>query len=159
MNRYIENLVFGLFSHFSFIFFSKLIADGLPPGPSSSFVQEPNSTSPTREPSPTLRPATPPSIVSKINCAKIPSKKTKVKPPRKLRSSINLGSSKVENFKEDLQIKIKNIRDIRTQKLSPLQAGQLASELAQDLLELASFQACLQEEYKYMLELSLSGSK
>jgi len=50
---------------------------------------------------------------------------------------------------------------MRAQKLSPLQAGQLASELAQDLLELASFQARLQEEYKYMLELSLStnGSK
>jgi len=58
-------------------------------------------------------------------------------------------------------MKIRTIQDIRAQKLSPLQAGQLASELAQDLLELASFQACLQEEYRYMLELSLSanGSK
>jgi hypothetical protein len=56
-------------------------------------------------------------------------------------------------------MKIRNVQYMRTQKLSPLQAGQIASELEQDLLELASFQASLQEEYKYMLELSLSGSK
>jgi hypothetical protein len=55
-------------------------------------------------------------------------------------------------------MKIRNIQDKRTQKLSPLQAGQLASELAQDLLELATIQASLQEEYIYMLELSLSAS-
>ena len=48
---------------------------------------------------------------------------------------------------------------MRTQNLSPLQARQLASELAQDLLDLASFQDHLQEEYKYMLELSLSRSE
>ena len=47
---------------------------------------------------------------------------------------------------------------MRSQNLSPLQAGQLASQLAQDLLQLATFQARLQEEYKYMLELSLSAS-
>jgi hypothetical protein len=56
-------------------------------------------------------------------------------------------------------VKIKKIQDMRTQELSPTQAGQLASELAQDLLELSSFQASLKEEYNYMLELSLSGSK
>lgn len=63
------------------------------------------------------------------------------------------------SIKEDLQMRIKNVQYMRSQKLSPLQAGQLASELAQDLLELASFQAHLQEEYNYMLELSLSRSK
>jgi len=56
-------------------------------------------------------------------------------------------------------MKIKNAQDMRSQNISPVQAGQLASELAQDLLQLASFQVCLQEEYKHMLELSLSGSK
>lgn len=110
---------------------SKLIADGLPPRPG---FQEPNTTLPTREPSPTLRPpTTPPSLLSKLNCAKIPSKRAKAKSSRKNRSHINLGSSKGKGFKEDLQTKIKHIQDLRAQKLSPLEAGQIASELAQDL--------------------------
>jgi len=142
-----------------FIAILKLISDGLPPRPSSSsaIIQEGNATPPTREPSPTLRPlATPPSLTSKPTCPKIASK-TKFK----LQSPIDPGFSKEKDLKEHLKIKIRTIQDMRAQKLSPLQAGQLASELAQDLLELASFQARLQEEYKYMLELSLStnGSK
>ena len=52
-------------------------------------------------------------------------------------------------------MKAKKIKNLRTQKLSRHQAGQLASQLAQDMLEVASFQACLKEEYSYMLELSL----
>jgi hypothetical protein len=144
INRYSKNTLFDV----SLIIVPKLIADGLPSRP------------PTREPSPTLRPpATPPSLVSKSNYAKPPSKRPKAKSSRKVQSSINQGASKVEILKEDLQMKIRNIQDSRAQKLSPLQAGQLASKLAQDLLELASFQAHLQEEYKYMLELSLSGLK
>jgi len=106
-------------------------------------------------PSPTLRPpATPPSLTLKPNCPKIPSKRAKLKH----QSLIDPGFSRKKGLKKHLQMKIRNIQDIRTQKLSPLQAGQLASELARDLLELATFQACLQEEYKYMLELSLSAS-
>lgn len=100
------------------------------------------STPAKREPSPTLRPPETP-----------PSKKTKFK----LQSPINPDFSKEKDLKKLLQVKIRNIQDIRTQKLTPLQAGQFASDLAQDLLELATFQACLQEEYKYMLELSLSA--
>jgi uncharacterized protein YjaZ len=58
------------------------------------------------------------------------------------------------NFKKYLQMKLKKIKNMRTQKLSPIQAGLLASQLAQDLQEVASFQACLKEEHRYMLELS-----
>ena len=36
-------------------------------------------------------------------------------------------------------MKIEKVKHMRSQKLSPIQAGHLASELAQDLLELASF--------------------
>src|ERR1700679_3842447 len=132
--------------------------------PSSQLLtfQEANST-PTREPSPTLRtPATPTSLVSKRRiCPKTPSKRAKFKSPRVLHSPVNplAGSSKIKNLKEDLRSNIKNIQDIRSQNLSPLQAGQLASELAQDLKELAYLQASLQEEHEYMLKLSLSGSK
>lgn len=131
-----------------FIIVSKLIADGLPPRPSCplAMIQEPNATSAAREPSPTLRPPATPCSLS--------SKKAKFR----LQSPINPGISKEKELKEHLQEKIRNIQDMRTQNLSPLQAGQLASELAQDLLELATFQACLQDEYMYMLELSLSTS-
>jgi len=134
-------------AHIHFIVVSKRIADGLFPRPSSPIL---------REPSPTSRPpATPPSLASKPNCPKTPSKKDKTK----LQSPTNLVISKEKDLNEHLQAKIRNIQNIRSQNLSPLQAGQLASELAQDLLQLATFQACLQEEYKYMLELSLSASR
>lgn len=126
----------GLFSDFLFIIFRKLIADGLPPRPFVTF-QEPNFTPPTS-----------PSLVTRINCPKTPSK-------RKYRSSINSGFSEVDNFKEYLQTKVKKIKNMRSQKLSRLQAGRLASQLAQDLLEVNSFKACLKEEHRYMLELSL----
>ena len=88
---------------------------------------------------------------SKINCPKAPSK-------RKHPSSIKLGFSKVDNFKKYLQKKAKKIKSIWTQKISRLQAGYLASQLAQDLSVVASFQACLEEEYRYMRELSLFGA-
>jgi hypothetical protein len=120
-------------------------------------IQELNAKSATidTEPSPTLiPPATPPFLDLKQNRPNIPSKRAKFK----LQSPFNPGFSKEQDLKEHLQVKLGNIRDKRTQNLSPLQAGQLASELAQDLLELSTFQVCLQEEYKYMLELSLSAS-
>lgn len=55
-------------------------------------------------------------------------------------------------------MKVQKIKNMRSQKLSRLQAGRLASQLAQDLLDVNSFQACLKEEYMYMLELSLLES-
>ena len=98
---------------------------GSPPRPPFPTFKEPNSTPPTS-----------PSLFSKINCPKAPLK-------RKYPSSIKLGFSKLDNFKKYLQKKAKKIKNMRSQKISWLQAAYLASQLAQDPSEVASFQACL----------------